>query len=291
MIADVLRHQDWYREFRLDADEPPLSFVGRFSAESPISEVADDITQSLNFESEVRRESQRDQFLRTFVHQVEALGVLVMRNGVVRHATKRALDVAEFRGFSLADPMAPVVFINNTDSQAAQVFTLAHELAHIWIGEGGISDADPTIPGSASENIEAYCNAVAGEVLLPWDRIADRWKRRTSSEGDWLRSVSTDFRVSTVMVARQLWVHQAISRERFFELYEIERAQWVEQRAAKSPGGNYYKNVPIRNSRLLTEAVLDSVAASETLLRDASRLLGVKPANLPKLRRVRVGRR
>ncbi len=284
VIADALRHQDWYRDFRLDADEPPLPFVGRFSAQSAVTEVATDILTSLDFESEVRRESQRDQFLRAFVRQVESLGVLVMRNGIVRQATNRSLDIEEFRGFSIADPMAPVIFINNADSQAAQIFTLAHELAHIWIGEGGISDADLTIAGSASAHIEAYCNEVAGEVLLPWDRIAYRWRRRTSSEREWLRRISGDFRVSTVMVARQLWAHEAISRERFFELYEAERAQWVAQRAVGSPGGDYYKSVPIRNSRLLTEAVLESVAASETLIRDASRLLGVKPANLPKLR-------
>ena len=284
VIADALRHQDWYRDFRLDADEPPLPFVGRFSVRSTVSEVAIDIIRSLDFESEVRRESQRHQFLRAFVRQVESLGVLVMRNGIVRQATNRALDIEEFRGFSIADPMAPVIFINNADGQAAQIFTLAHELAHIWIGEGGISDADPTIAGSASAHIEAYCNEVAGEVLLPWDRIADRWRRRNSSDREWLRRISGDFRVSTVMVARQLWAHEAISRERFFELYEAERAQWVAQRVSTSPGGDYYKSVPIRNSRLLTEAVLESVAASETLIRDASRLLGVKPANLPKLR-------
>ena len=284
VIADALRHRDWYREFRLDADEPPLPFVGRYSAQSAVPDVATDIIRRLDFESKVRRKSQRDQFLGAFVRQVETLGVLVMRNGIVRQATNRTLDVEEFRGFSIADPMAPVIFINNADSQAAQIFTLAHELAHIWIGEGGISDADPTIAGGPAAHIEAYCNEVAGEILLPWDRIADRWRRRTLSEREWLARVSSDFRVSTVMVARQLWAHEAISRDRFFELYEVERAQWVAQRAATSSGGDYYKNVPIRNSRLLTEAVLESVAASETLIRDASRLLGVKPANLPKLR-------
>jgi len=284
VIADALRHQDWYRDFRLDAGEPALPFVGRFSTQSAVTDVATDIIRSLDFESEVRRESQRDQFLRAFVCQAESLGVLVMRNGIVRQATNRALDVEEFRGFSIADPMAPLIFINNADSQAAQIFTLAHELAHIWIGEGGISDADPTIAGRANADVEAYCNEVAGEVLLPWDCVADRWRRRTSPEREWLRRISGEFRVSTVMVARQLWTHEAITRERFFELYEAERVQWATQRDAGSPGGDYYKSVPIRNSRLLTEAILESVAASETLIRDASRLLGVKPANLPKLR-------
>ena len=284
VIADVLRHQDWYRDFRLTAEESPVPVVGRFSAGSSVSGVAADIAGSLDFESEVRTTGNRDQFLRAFVSRVEALGVLVMRNGIVRQATNRTLSVDEFRGFSIADPMAPVIFINNADSRAAQIFTLAHELAHIWIGESGISNADPTIAGSDTADIEAYCNAVAGELLLPWDRIADRWRRRNSSESEWLGSVAEEFRVSTVMVARQLWTHEAISRQRFFELYETERAKWNTQRAATSSGGDYYKNIPTRNSRLLTEAVLESVSASETLIRDASRLLGVKPANLPKLR-------
>ena len=284
VIADVLRHQDWYRDFRLDAGEPEVPFVGRFSAKSAVADVAADIARSLDFDTEVRGEPRRDGFLRAFVHQVEALGVLVMRNGVVRQATNRSLDVEEFRGFAIADPLAPVIFLNNADSPAGQIFTLAHELAHIWIGRGGISDADLTIQGSGSTHIEAYCNEVAGEVLVPWGRIAERWRRRTSSESEWLRNVASEYRVSSVMVARQLWAHEAISREMFFELYESERAKWTTQDAATPSGGDYYKNVPIRNSRLLTEAVLESVAASETLIRDASRLLGVKPANLPKLR-------
>lgn len=93
--------------------------------------MAEDIRSTLDFEAVVRAESQADPFLRAFVAQVEAAEVLVMRNGVVRQATNRPLQVAEFRGFSVADPMAPVIFVNNADSSAAQTFTLAHELGHI----------------------------------------------------------------------------------------------------------------------------------------------------------------
>lgn len=282
VISDVLRKQDWYRDFRLDGDEDPLAFVGRFTADSRVAAVADDIRESLAFEAQVRPESQASQFLRAFVRQVERLGVLVMRNGVVRQATNRALEVEEFHGFSIADSMVPVIFVNNTDSNAAQVFTLAHELAHIWIGVGGISDADPTLHGEASDDVEAFCNEVAGELLLPWAHLERRWSRRTSSTGPWVADVASKFHVSTVMVARQLWQHEAIAREEFFQLYGTERANWVTEGRGSS-GGNFYLSAPIRNSRLLTEAVLESVGASETSIRDASRLLGVKPSNLPKL--------
>ncbi len=165
---------------------------------------------------------------------------------------------------------------------AAQAFTLAHELAHIWIGEGGISDADPTIGGEASENVEAFCNEVSGELLLPWPRVVDRWESRTVAPERWIETVSTEFNVSTVMVARQLWTRGGINREEFFSYYETERAKWT-AKGAETSGGNHYWNVPIRNSRTLTRMILPSVAASETLVRDASQLLGVKPAKIPKL--------
>lgn len=283
VISDVLRKQDWYRDFRLDREEDPLPFVGRFTLDSPVADVAEDIKESLTFEAKIRPESQAPQFLRAFVRQVEALGVLVMRNGIVRQATNRALDVDEFRGFSIADPIAPVIFINNADSNAAQAFTLAHELAHIWIGRGGISDADLTLAGEGHQDVEAFCNEVAGELLLPWARLEGRWRDRTVTTADWTADVARDFHVSSVMVARQLWLHEAITREQFFQFYEAEKANWITKGAESSGGGNFYLSAPIRNSRLLTEAVLESVSAAETSIRDASRLLGVKPANLPKL--------
>ncbi|MHB8466381.1 MAG: ImmA/IrrE family metallo-endopeptidase [Acidimicrobiales bacterium] len=247
-----------------------------------MASVVDDISESLSFETEVRPQTQPDQFLRAFVRQVERLGILVMRNGVVRQSTNRALEVTEFRGFSIADPMAPVVFVNNADSAAAQAFTLAHELAHLWIGRGGISDADLTRPGPTSD-IEAYCNDVAGELLLPWSRVAERWRSNAGSLDEWARSVAHEFHVSTVMVARQLWQHDAIAAQDFFDFYETQRASW-QRKPTTSSGGDFYLSVPIRSSRLLTEAILDSVGASETSIRDASRLLGVKPAKLSKLR-------
>lgn len=281
VISDVLRKQDWYRDHRLECDEEPVELVGRFTLTSSVQEIAEDIGSHLDFETVVRPKSRLADFLRAFVGQVEELGILVMRNGVVRQSTNRPLKVDEFRGFSVADPMAPVVFVNNVDSNAAQAFTLAHELAHIWIGQGGISDADFTIVAEASSDIESFCNEVAGELLLPWKSLSARWSTREGSPEEFVKTTARQYHVSTVMVARQLWAYRAIEREQFFEVYETERVKWNTKTA--SLGGDFYKSASIRNSRVLTEAVLESVRASETSIRDASRLLGVKPANLPKL--------
>ena len=283
VIADVLRKQDWYRDHRTERDEEPIDFVGRFTTGTDVSVVASDIRSTLEFEAQVRPESQADTFLRAFTAQVEAAGVLVMRNGVVRQATNRALQVEEFRGFSIADPMAPVIFVNNADSNAAQAFTLAHELAHIWIGQGGISDADVTIGGEGPGDIEEFCNEVAGELLLPWAALSERWQTANRHPfEDWTNQVAREFHVSTVMVARQLWQHEAIDRRQFFDFYDT--------RSRTGPRSSRPRQAATTTCRRrsgtvgrLTESVLESVEASETSIREASRSAGVKPANLPKL--------
>ena len=124
-------------------------------------------------------------------------------------------------------------------------------LAHVWIGEGGISDADPTISSGARPDVEGFCNEVAGELLLPWDPLSEAWRTRSIPIDQWIGIISQRFHVSSVMVARQLWAHDSISREVFFELYETEKSKWV-TRASGSTGGNFYLSVPIRNSRRLT---------------------------------------
>ncbi len=160
------QRQEWYREFARTMGEPALGFVGSARIEDDVVATAAAMRRALGFDLEERRQLPTwTEALRRFVEQADALGVLVMVSGVVGSNNRRKLDPQEFRGFALADPLAPLVFVNGADTKAAQMFTLAHELAHVWLGESALSDASPA--SAPLQRVESWCNRVAAELLVP----------------------------------------------------------------------------------------------------------------------------
>ena len=149
------QRQDWYREFARMEGEDPLPFAGSATPASDVESTASRMRAALGLELEERRAmGSWTDALRCFIEQADSLGVLVMVNGIVGNNTHRKLDPDEFRGFALADDLAPLVFINGADTKAAQMFTLAHELAHIWLGESALSDLEPA--SAPSHEIEVW---------------------------------------------------------------------------------------------------------------------------------------
>ena len=105
---------------------------------------------------------------------IEQLGAMAVINGVVGNNTYRRLSVEEFRGFALTDPYAPLIFVNGADAKSAQMFTLAHELAHIWLGKEGLSGFEALFPGGT--DVEDWCNRAAAELLAPDREVRARWQ-------------------------------------------------------------------------------------------------------------------
>ena len=131
LIDGVLVKQDWYRQFVRTEGRSPLPFVGRFTTQSRINDVARDLSSALNIDQARSASDDWEDFLRMIIGNAEALGILVMKTGVVEGNAHRPLSVSEFRGFAISDHFAPVVFINARDAQTAQIFTLLHELVHM----------------------------------------------------------------------------------------------------------------------------------------------------------------
>ncbi|MGC1295974.1 MAG: ImmA/IrrE family metallo-endopeptidase [Alloacidobacterium sp.] len=163
-FRDVLNttfiRQDWIRDERLERGAKPLSFVGRFKLSSDPKAVAADMRHAFKLDPKDRTEcADFEAFIKHLVARAEDLGILIMRSAIVGHDTHRTLRVEEFRGFALSDPIAPVVFINDADAKAAQIFTIAHELAHIWIGANGVSDRRPNHQNDSTNAIELLSRA------------------------------------------------------------------------------------------------------------------------------------
>jgi len=282
LVNDVLRKQDWYRDHLIEEGSERLPFVGRFGLDDSVDAVAADVTATLAL-SIADRVMARDfeAFLGLLMDKAEAVGIWVMRSGIVGNNTHRGLDVEEFRGFAICDDLAPVVFINGKDAKAAQVFTLAHELVHIWIGESGISDLSLVQPNRTNHRrAELFCNAVAAEVLVPRGDLTSRWNSQESLDQN-ATELASFFRVSTVVVARRALDIGLIEWPVYIAYFQRQAEVW--RQVKKGPGGDPYRTIPIRNGRRFTEAVIQSALQRTTLLRDAGSLLGISPSKISRL--------
>ena len=271
------RRQDWYRDFVRTHGEGPMQFVGSATLKSEVRETADGMRRALNFDLKEREKLRTwSDALRRFVEQADELGILVMVSGIVGNNTNRQLDPNEFRGFALADEYAPLVFINGADTKSAQMFTLAHELAHIWLGESALSDSGPhslppqgTAPAQATE---AWCNQVAAELLVPLETVRDQFQTGRDLPREAAR-LARVFKVSTLVILRRLHDAGHVPLERLWEVYELQRREW-EERSRRS-GGSFYRTQFSRVGKRLARALIADTLEGRTLYRDAFRLLGV----------------
>ena len=176
------------------------------------------------------------------------------------------------RGLALSDPLAPLVFINGRDTKAAQMFTLAHELAHIWLGASALSNLGVT-PRSDFRREEVWCNAVAAEFLVPLDALQSDI-RRNERLPEALPRLARVFKVSTLVILRRLLDAGRIARGRFDVAWEQEIKRLT--RPVQGGGGDFYNTTLARVSHRFARALVASTLEGHTLYRDAFRMLGVR---------------
>lgn len=273
MVYACQQRQDWYRDHAQVTGQSPLPFVGCLTPATPPVEAAAQLRQVLGFSVEARRACATwTEALRTFIEQADGIGVMVMVSGVVLNNNTRPLDPQEFRGFALSDALAPLVFINGADSKAAQMFTLAHELAHLWLGQTALSDVSAeAVPNNATEG---WCNQVAAELLVPMEAFRAELMG-DEPIADTLKRLARHFKVSSLVILRRLLDAGRIERAAFFAAYRVELARLREIEARGTGGGDFYRTTAARVSKRFARALVESTLEGRTLFRDAFHMLGI----------------
>lgn len=276
-VETMQRRQEWMRDYLIEEKVDALPFVGSVNINTDVITVTEGIRRVLELKADWAL--QYDWWAQASVALREAIdnaGILVTRNGVVGNNNWRKLNVEEFRGFVLVDQYAPVIFINGADFEGAQLFTIAHELAHVWLGSGSAFNLLNLQP--FDDDGEKFCDMIAAEFLVPQNELRTAW-REVEQTDDPFTFLSRKFKVSSIVVARRALDLGFISRDRFFEFYEQYKDDYEEiqkkRKLSKKKGGNFYNTQNVRIGKRFAAAIFRSAKEGRVLYRDAFRLTGL----------------
>jgi len=264
------QRQDWLRDYLKDNEFDYLPFVSRFKNRHDFQEIVADIRKTLglneNWASAFKTWQDALDFL---TQQIEDKGIITVFNGVVENNSYRKIPVDECRGFVLVDQIAPFMFINNSDSKAAQMFTIVHELAHIWTGYSAGFDFRKLQP--ANDSNELLCDKVAAEFLVPLHTFNKVWK-----ENPGIKYASRYFKVSEIVIARRALDTGKITKNQFFAFYEEYTNREFAKKENQSPGGDFYATTKKRLSITYASHINNAVKSGKLLYRDAYKLTSLK---------------
>lgn len=278
ILDDALRKRDWYSEWRKSEGLASFEFIGKFTIHDNPSDIVNDIRQVLEIPPDYASHLRTwDDHLRLMVQKVEQGGILVLQSGVVGNNTHRKLSLEEFRGFALADKFAPLIFINAQDSIAARIFTIAHELTHLWTGTSGISNPEITPGNLELQQIEHFCNKIAADLLVPQEVFSRKWNQSIDTFEN-TQILARHFRVSAQVIIRRSYDLGIIPADEYFTTYqEILKASNV---GKKGSGGDFYNSFFSRNSRRFTRTLISAIASGNLSYLDAARLLNTQPRSI-----------
>ena len=277
-IYAMQRRQAWLRESMIDAGVAPLDFAGVARLGDKPETIAHDMRRAVGlgrgWAEGVRTWREALGELR---RAIENLGVMAVINGVVANNTHRKLDVKEFRGFALCDQYAPLIFVNGADTKSAQMFTLAHELAHIWLGSEGVSGYEGPFPkGDVVE--ELYCDRVAAEFLVPESEIRSCWTEASASDSPF-EDLARRFKISPIVAGRRAMDMGLVTRTTFYDFYKSYCAQELHLEAKKKEkgksGGDFFNNQNTRVGERFAKEVFRAAKEGRLLFREAYRLTGL----------------
>lgn len=272
-VQAMQRRQTWMREYLIDRGQERLAFVGSATLSDAIENIAANLRTVLGLRPDwANKHTTWEDALRAIRTAVEEEGILIVSNGIVGNNTHRKLDVREFRGFVLSDEYAPLIFVNSVDVKAAQMFTIAHELAHVWIGKGAAFDLRELQP--ANDAAERFCNTVAAEFLVPKEILFTVWEGAKGSN-DAYSFIARHFKVSPLVAARRALDLGLTTKNQFFEFYNAYLEDAGRRAKPKKGGGDFYINQDMRIGRRFASAIVRAAKEGRLLYRDAYQLTGL----------------
>lgn len=265
LLKDVQDKISWYKDYLASEHElKELPFVGKFTIRNNPEEVAADIEATIG---KVTRSANFKTYTNNLAAAFERIGILVFQNGVLFNTNSKKLNPCMFRGFAIADKHVPAIFINTVDAESAQVFTLLHEIAHIWIKQDGVSN-DNFI--NDTNRTEKFCNKVAANYLMPNEEFKKIWNQFIdNTDMDKLRELSKHFKVSRFVIAIKAFEDGLIYQD---TINEVKKDSL--QKSNKN-GGNFHNTLPQRFSKRLTNLIIRRAQSNQMLLRDAAEMLHV----------------
>lgn len=267
------RRQAWMRDELIQDGTEPLDFVGAYELNSQPRRVANAMLEVLQLPGGwAQAEGTKSDALKRLRSQFDASGVLVCFNGVVGNNTHRKLDPKEFQGFALVDAYAPLVFVNNADFKAAQIFTLAHEMAHLFIAKTGVSTLDALQP--SPDNTEKFCDKVAAEFLVPANELRAFWSGHVTKNP--FQAIAKKFKVSSIVAARRALDLKLINTETFFNFYTENANEWDDNQPREDDRGNFWNTQKWRIGPRFAAAIVRAVREERLLYREAYNLTGLR---------------
>lgn len=284
LLRDVKARQALAREILEDDEDAfAVGLVGAAAGMSDPDVLAAVLIETIGFDRVAFRAQARAEDAFGYIRGlVEAKGVFVLLAGDCGHWST-AIEVSIFRGFAIADNLAPFIVVNDQDAKAAWAFTLLHEVAHLLLGETGISGEAP------NGRTERLCNDVAAAVLVDQAEITSLGQLLQDGGGD--AAVISDFAdyacISRTMIAYQLFRTGTITEARWGDLRDSFREQWLAQKAlereknrAKEGGPNWYVVRRHRLGSAILALARQGMADGSLTPTRAARMLGVKPMNV-----------
>ena len=272
-IHDMEAVQEWMVNYRKEWNYDTISIVGSLKGITDISVIADTIRKDLGLNIEWYKDcGNPSEAFNKVRGLLEECGIVVMMNGIVGKNTHRALDVKEFRAFAMVNEWAPLIFINGADSAGGRLFSLFHELVHLWIGENDLYN-DTKYSANGIKPIEVTCNAVAGALMVPKTVFLEKWNNNTNDDiHEKIKELARMFRCSSSVIARRALDNKKIDQNVYNMVIADAIEAYIQTKQEKSSGGDYYRVARSKLDGVFVRALCESVNSGRTSFTEAYRL-------------------